>query len=98
VVINCSNELRQISRNEFDGQMRTDCVSLSADTLRLEECSRILNFDRRVVHILRKRVRDSTPTDKSHVTVKEIEKEREEENTPLTPSTVIAIYTTRFNI
>jgi hypothetical protein len=27
--------------------------------------------------MLEKRLRDSTPTDKSHVTVKEIEKERE---------------------
>jgi hypothetical protein len=57
--------------------MGTGYVYLSTDPLRLEECSIILNFDRRVVRILGKRVRDSTPTDKSHVTVKEIEKERE---------------------
>jgi hypothetical protein len=79
--------------------MGTACVYLSVDPLRLEECCIILNFDWGVVHILGERVRDSTPTDKSHVAVKEIEKEREgREYSPLTLSTVIAIYVTWFNI
>jgi hypothetical protein len=57
--------------------MGTAHVYLSVDPLRLKEFCIILNFDRGVVYIVGERVRDSTPTDKSHVAVKEIEKERE---------------------
>jgi hypothetical protein len=45
---------------------------------------------------IRRRVRDSTPTDESHMTVKEIDGKRERRKRifPLTLSTVIAIYAT----